>query len=52
MSKKMEWQKNKYKRFVADIDKDAAEEFLIKLNEENKTFQGWVKEHISKYLNS
>lgn len=40
-----EWEKEKYKRLVAKIDKDLAEEFLIKIN---KPFATWLKEEIKK----
>ena len=50
LKKETEWRKNKYKRFVVDIDKKVAETFLNKLQEEQKNYSEWVKENIKKYL--
>ena len=43
--KELEWEKGKYKRLVAKIDKDLAEEFLKQLN---KPFSTWLREQIKK----
>lgn len=45
--KELEWEKGKYKRLVAKIDKDLAEEFLKQLN---KPFSTWLREQIKKFL--
>lgn len=50
LKKETEWRKNKYKRYVVDVEKDTAEEFTTKLNEDGKTYSEWVKGHIKKYL--
>lgn len=50
IKKESEWRKTKYKRFVVDVDKETAEEFQKKLQEENITYSDWVKQHIKKYL--
>lgn len=50
LKKETEWRKNKYKRFVVDIDKDIAEQFSSKLEKDGKAYSEWVKEHIKKYL--
>lgn len=42
-----EWENKKYKRLVAKIDKNLAEEFLQKLD---KPYAVWLKEKIEKYL--
>ena len=48
--KENEWRKNKYKRYVVDIEKDLAEEFSEKLKNDGKPYSIWVKENIKKYL--
>lgn len=48
--KENEWRKNKYKRFVVDVDKNTAERFQEKLQKSGITYSEWVKEHIEKYL--
>lgn len=45
--KETEWENKKYKRLVAKIDKNLAEEFLQKLD---KPYAIWPKEKIEKYL--
>lgn len=45
--KEREWENQKYKRLVAKVDKDLAEEFLQKLD---KPYAAWVKEEIEKFL--
>lgn len=50
LKKENEWRKNKYKRYVVDVEKDLAEEFSKKLQEEEKAYSSWVKENIKKYL--
>ncbi len=50
IKKETEWRKNKYKRFVVDVDKDTAEQFSNKLEKDGNTYSEWVKEHIKKYL--
>jgi hypothetical protein len=45
--KESEWENEKYKRLVAKIDKNLAEEFLQKLD---KPYAVWLKEKIEKYL--
>lgn len=47
--KEKEWEQNKYKRLVAKIDKDLANNFLDKLN---KPYAVWLKEQIEEYLQS
>ena len=48
--KENEWRRKKYKRYVVDIEKDLAEEFSNKLQEDKKPYSIWVKENIQKYL--
>ena len=50
LKKENEWRKNKYKRFVVDVDKNTAEKFQEKLQNDEITYSEWVKEHIEKYL--
>lgn len=50
IKKETEWRKNKYKRFVVDVDKEIAEQFQEKLKSENIIYSDWVKSHIEKYL--
>lgn len=45
--KESKWESEKYKRLVAKVDKDLAEEFLQKLD---KPYAVWVKEEIEKFL--
>lgn len=45
--KKNRMENKKYKRLVAKIDKNLAEEFLQKLD---KPYAVWIKEKIEKYL--
>ena len=45
--KESKWEKNKYKRLVAKIDKNTAEEFLNKIN---KPYAVWLKEKIDEEL--
>ena len=45
--KEAELENKKYKRLVAKIDKNLAEEFLQKLD---KPYAVWLKEKIEKYL--
>lgn len=45
--KETEWENQKYKRLVAKINKDLAEEFLQKLD---KPYATWVREEIEKFL--
>ena len=45
--KETQWEKEKYKRLVAKIDKNMAEEFLNKIN---KPYAVWLKEKISEEL--
>ena len=44
--KESEWENKKYKRLVAKIDKNLAEEFLQKLV---KPYAVWLKEKIEKF---
>lgn len=46
-SKETEWEKNKYKRLVAKIDKNLADNFLEKLD---KPYATWLKEQIEIFL--
>lgn len=46
-SKETEWEKNKYKRLVAKIDKNLADNFLEKLD---KPYAIWLKEQIEIFL--
>lgn len=48
--KESAWAKNKYTRFVADIDKTLATQFKENLSKENKSFTGWLVENIRNYL--
>lgn len=48
--KESKWRKQKYKRFVVDIDIDTAKAFQEKLNANNLTYSEFVKEKIKKYL--
>lgn len=48
--KENERRKSKYKRFVVDVNKNIAEQFLKKLESDGKQYSEWVKEHIEKYL--
>lgn len=50
LKKETEWRKNKYKRFVVDIDKNIAEQFSKKLQDDGKAYSEWVKENVEKYL--
>lgn len=45
--KETQWEKDKYKRLVAKIDKNLAEEFLNKINQ---PYAVWLKEQIKKEL--
>ena len=45
--KESKWESEKYKRLVAKVDKDLAEEFLQELD---KPYAVWVKEEIEKFL--
>ena len=45
--KEKEWEENKYKRMVAKIDKNLANEFLDKLD---KPFAVWLREEMQNYL--
>lgn len=45
--KEKEWEENKYKRMVAKIDKNLANEFLNKLD---KPYAVWLREQIESYL--
>ena len=44
------WRKEKYKRYVLDLDKKIAERFSEKLKKDNKKYSEWAKECIRKYL--
>lgn len=48
--KESENRKKKVKRFVVDIDRNLAEEFLLQLEKDQKPYSTWVKENIKKYL--
>ena len=50
LKKENEWRKQKYKRFVVDVDIDTAREFQEKLKENNLTYSEFVKEKIKKFL--
>lgn len=50
IKKESEWRKKKYKRLVVDVDKDTAEQFQQKLQDNEITYSEWVKDHIKKYL--
>lgn len=45
--KETQWEKEKYKRLVAKIDKNIAEEFLNKID---KPYAVWLKEKIYEEL--
>lgn len=45
--KETKWEKDKYKRLVAKIDKQLAEKFLNKLD---KPYATWLKEKINEEL--
>ena len=45
--KEQKWEKDKYKRLVAKIDKTLAENFLNKIN---KPYAVWLKEKINDEL--
>ncbi len=45
--KENQWEKEKYKRLVAKVDKDLAEKFLNKIN---KPYAVWLKEKIDEEL--
>lgn len=45
--KENQWEKDKYKRLVAKIDKEIAEEFLNKIK---KPYATWLKEKINEEL--
>ena len=46
-NKEMEWEKNKYKRLVAKIDKNLADDFLNNLD---IPYAVWLKEQIEFFL--
>lgn len=48
--KEYAWNKTKYSRIVADIDKELAEELKSKLRKEGKSIAGWVTDNAKKYL--
>ena len=48
--KETKWRKEKYKRYVLDLDKEIAEKFSEMLKKDNKQFSEWAKERIKKYL--
>lgn len=50
LKKENEWRKQKYKRFVVDVDIDTAKAFQEKLKESNLTYSEFVKEKIKKFL--
>ena len=50
LKKETQWRKQKYKRFVVDVDIDTAKAFQEKLNSDNITYSEFVKEKIKKYL--
>lgn len=50
LKKENEWRKNKYKRFVVDIDKKTSEKFTEALKSSGKTYSCWVKENIEIFL--
>ena len=45
--KETQWEKEKYKRLVAKVDKKTAEKFLKKLD---KPYANWLKEKINEEL--
>ena len=45
--KEMEWEKSKYERFVAKIDKELGLKFKEKLD---KPYAVWLKEKMEEYL--
>lgn len=45
--KELEWENKKYKRLVAKVDKELAEEFLKKLQ---KPYTSWLREEIENFL--
>lgn len=45
--KEAEWENKKYKRLVAKVDKELAEEFLGKLD---KPYATWLKNEIENFL--
>ena len=50
LKKENEWRKQKYKRFVVDVDIDTAKAFQEKLNANNITYSEFVKEKIKNLL--
>jgi hypothetical protein len=44
------WAKKKYTRLLANIDKNTAETFKLKLSENNITYSQWLKERIAEYI--
>ena len=50
LKKENQWRKNKYKRFVVDVEKDLAKEFSEKLEKDGIAYSTCVKENIKKYL--
>jgi hypothetical protein len=50
LKKENEWRKNKYKRFVVDVDIEIAEKFTEKLKKSGKIYSEWAKENIEKFL--
>lgn len=50
LKKENEWRKQKYKRFVVDVDLNTAKAFQEKLKENNITYSEFVKEKIKKFL--
>lgn len=50
VKKETEWRKKNYKRLEIKVRKEKAEKFIKKLQEENKSVNGWGNEQIKKYL--
>ncbi len=48
--KETETRKKKVKRFVVDIDRNLADEFLSQLEKDSIQYSDWVRENIKKYL--
>lgn len=48
--KEAAWQKSKYTRLLADIDKEIADAFKEKLKEKKIPYASWLKEQIEAFL--
>ena len=50
LKKEAEWRKNKYKRFVVDVDKEFGEQFQKKLDSAEIKYSDWVKNEMEKFM--